>query len=140
MYSFFETLTKINDTVNTFVWNNIGLWLLIGAGILLTIITKFFQIFHFGHCIKETIGSMFKKHVIAHSKDKSSISPFYALCTALAATIGTGNTMLSSLVVKITKNYVDRKIKGRDIKPMISAYPDIQEESESLISSVSWEV
>lgn len=91
MQGFLETLTGINDAVNTFIWSKLGLWLLIATGILLTVMTKFFQVTHFGHWMKETVGSMFKKNVIGHSSDKSSISPFQALCTALAATIGTGN-------------------------------------------------
>ena len=44
---FMEQLTKINSAVNDFVWTNLGLVLLIGAGILLTCATKFFQINHF---------------------------------------------------------------------------------------------
>ena len=88
---FFDTLTEVNDVVNTFVWSKIGLWILIFTGILMTVLTLFFQVTHFGHWMKETIGSLFKKHVIGHSKDKKSISPFQALCTDLAATIGTGN-------------------------------------------------
>ena len=46
---------------------------------------------HIGLWFKNTLGSLFKKHVIGHSKEKGSISPFQALCTALAATVGTGN-------------------------------------------------
>lgn len=91
MNGFFSTLTDVNDAVNTFVWSKIGLWILIFTGILMTVLTLFFQVTHFGHWMKETIGSLFKKDVIGHSKDKKSISPFQALCTALAATIGTGN-------------------------------------------------
>lgn len=91
MQAFFDTLASVNDTINSFVWTKVGLWLLIATGILMTVLTVFFQVTHFGHWVKNTIGSMFKKHVIGHSKDKSSISPFQALCTALAATVGTGN-------------------------------------------------
>jgi len=85
-----ETITKINDSINGFVWNN-GVWLLIATGILMTVLTKVFQISHIGEWMKNTIGSIFKKDVISHSKEKASISPFQALCTALAATVGTGN-------------------------------------------------
>ncbi|MBQ9993218.1 MAG: alanine:cation symporter family protein, partial [Clostridia bacterium] len=81
----------INSSVNNFVWVTLGLVLLIGTGILMTSLTKFFQVTHFGHWIKETIGSIFKKSVSAHSKEKASISQFQALCTALAATVGVGN-------------------------------------------------
>ena len=91
MDAFFEKLTSINDAINGFVWVKIGLVLLIGTGILMTVVTKLFQVSHFGHWWKHTIGSMFSKDVIAHRKEKGTISPFQALCTALAATIGTGN-------------------------------------------------
>lgn len=91
MEQFLQTLTDVNSAINNFVWTNLGLVLLLGTGILLTVLTKFFQVTHLGHWIKNTIGSLFKRHVIGHSKDKASISPFQALCTALAATVGTGN-------------------------------------------------
>lgn len=85
-----ETIASINGAINSFVWGK-GVWLLIATGILMTILTKAFQISHIGEWWKNTIGSLFKKEVIAHSKEKASISPFQALCTALAATVGTGN-------------------------------------------------
>ncbi len=86
-----EFITNVNNSVNGFVWGIVGLVLLVGTGILMTCLTKVFQISHLGHWWKETIGSLFKKDVIGHTKEKGSISPFQALCTALAATVGTGN-------------------------------------------------
>ncbi len=86
-----DKITEINGAVNGVVWGIPGLVLLIGTGILMTLVTKVFQISHVGHWWKKTIGSLFKKEVISHSKEKGSISPFQALCTALAATVGTGN-------------------------------------------------
>ena len=88
---FMEKLAQFNDVINTFVWTKTGVWLLVGVGIVMTIITLCFQVTHIGHWMKHTLGSLFKKNVIGHSKDQKSISPFQALCTALAATIGTGN-------------------------------------------------
>jgi len=41
-----------------------------------------------------------------------------------------GVLALSGLVYKITRNYVDRKLKGKDVKPMLSAFSEIQEEME----------
>ena len=55
-------ITEINDIVNSFIWGPWGLVLLIGTGILMTCCTKFFQIAHIGHWIKETIGSLFRKN------------------------------------------------------------------------------
>lgn len=91
MENFLKAVEEINGSINDFVWVKIGLVLLIGTGILMTVVNKCFQVTHFGHWIKNTIGSIFNNNVIKHSKDKRSISPFQALCTALAATVGTGN-------------------------------------------------
>ena len=91
MEAFFDKVAEINSAVNGVVWGKYGLILLIGTGILMTIVTKVFQVSHIGHWWKNTIGSLFNKSVIGHSKEKGSISPFQALCTALAATVGTGN-------------------------------------------------
>jgi len=89
---FWEKLASINAVVYDFVWVKIGLYLLVGTGILLTVMTKFFQVGHIGHWWKETIGSLFVKNSGSTRKtDKKTISQFQALCTALAATIGTGN-------------------------------------------------
>ena len=89
--NFLDSIAHYNGIINTFVWTTLGLVLLIGTGVLTTCVTKFFQVTHLGLWWKHTIGSLFHKDVIEHSKDKASISPFQALCTALAATIGVGN-------------------------------------------------
>ena len=91
MEQFLNAVTEVNNTVNGYVWGWYGLILLIGTGILMTIVTKCFQVTHIATWWKNTIGSIFKKNVIAHRKEKGTISPFQALCTALAATVGTGN-------------------------------------------------
>lgn len=88
-----QTITNVNSAVNNFVWGIPMLVLLVGTGILMTCLTKFFQLTHIGHWMKQTIGGIFgDKHVTEHtgSEDKS-ITQFQSLCTALAATIGTGN-------------------------------------------------
>lgn len=84
-------ISEINSVLNDLVWGIPALVLLVGTGILMTILTKFFQFTHFGHTMKETIGSLFKKKEILKNTDDNSISQFQALCTALSATIGTGN-------------------------------------------------
>jgi len=89
--SFVEWLTDFNNTINDFVWVKIGIALLLGTGILTTLITKVFQVTHLGHWMKRTLGNIFNKKVTTHTKEKASISQFQALCTALAATIGVGN-------------------------------------------------
>ena len=86
-----DKIAEINGSINGVVWGIFGLALLIGTGIIVTCCTKFFQVSHIGLWWKRTIGSMFTKDVMKHRKEKGVISPFQALCTALAATVGTGN-------------------------------------------------
>ena len=92
MDKFFEALANINGVINDFVWIKIGLVLLLGSGIIMTCCTKFFQVFHIGHWFKNTLGTIFSRNSDSNKKSGSkAISQFQALCTALAATIGTGN-------------------------------------------------
>ena len=86
-----DKIAEINGSINGVVWGMFGLILLIGTGILTTACTKFFQVSRLGLWWKKTIGNMFTKNVLKHRKEKGVISPFQALCTALAATVGTGN-------------------------------------------------
>jgi len=91
MNSFVEAITNVNNAINSVVWNY-GVFLLVGVGLLLTVVTKVFQVSHLGHWWRETIGSLFQKDSKSTKKtDKKTISQFQALCTALAATVGTGN-------------------------------------------------
>ncbi len=91
MDNFFTKLAEYNDVINSFVWTKVGVWLLIATGVLMTILTKGFQVTHIGHWMKKTVGSLFDDKVKGHTDDKASISQFQALCTALAATVGVGN-------------------------------------------------
>lgn len=209
-----ELITNVNNTINGFVWGVPMLVLLVGTGILMTILTKFFQLSHIGHWFKNTVGGIFHdKHVTKHTDaDDQSISQFQSLCTALVgqafATVfgsfgpafiaiaillfafstvlgwshygskaceylfGTKSTMvykiafvlmifigctmnlglawdlsdtfnglmaipnligvtvLSPVVMKITRNYVARIIKKEDVNPMLSVFPEIQGEQE----------
>lgn len=61
------------------------------TGVLMTSMTGFFQLSHLGLWLKNTIGSIFSdRNITRHTEDRS-ISQFQSLCTALAATVGTGN-------------------------------------------------
>ena len=91
MEAFLSKIEELNGAVNGFVWGWVGLILLLGTGLIATVFTKVFQVSHLKHWWVNTIGSLFKKEVIGHTKEKGAISPFQALCTALAATVGTGN-------------------------------------------------
>jgi len=82
-----DALARINDSVNEFVWVSIGLFLLIGTGVLTTVIPNLI-----------------------------------------------GVIVLSGTVRKITKNYIDRKLKGKSVEPMLSAIPEIQAENAKKIA------
>ena len=84
-----ELIKTINTAVNGVVWGPIMLTLLIGAGLYLSIKTKFLQFGKFGYMLKNTILGLFSKN--QHQKDASGVSPFQAVATAMAGTIGTGS-------------------------------------------------
>lgn len=83
-----DFITKLNSTVNGFVWGPVMLALLVGTGVFLTIRTGWLQVRWFGYIMKHTIGSLFQKSDKDHG---SNLSPFQAVTTALAGTVGTGN-------------------------------------------------
>ena len=80
-------IEQINSAVNDFIWGVPAMICIIGVGLILTFRTKFLQIRKFPYAIKVTIGRMFRKKEAADG----AMTPFQAVCTALAATVGTGN-------------------------------------------------
>ena len=84
---FFDTIAAINKVVNDFVWGVPAMACIIGVGLLLSVRTGFLQIRKFPFTLKTTIGRMF------HKKEATdgAMTPFQAVCTALAGTVGTGN-------------------------------------------------
>ena len=82
-----EKIASINSVVNSFIWGVPAMICIIGVGILLTVRTRCIQVRKFGVAMKNTIGKIFDK---TQAKD-GSMSPFQAVCTALAGTVGTGN-------------------------------------------------
>ncbi|MBR6522439.1 MAG: sodium:alanine symporter family protein [Oscillospiraceae bacterium] len=89
MEKFLEIVTKVNGALNSFAWGPIMLLLLVGSGVYLSIRTGFIQVGKFGYIMKNTVGSLFRK---GDKKDHGkNLSPFQAVTTALAGTVGTGN-------------------------------------------------
>lgn len=84
-----QTVTEVNKAVNDFAWGWFAIAMLLGTGLICSVVTRFFQITFIKEWWGKTIGSVFHKHT--RKADKGSVSQFQALCTALAATIGTGN-------------------------------------------------
>ena len=82
-----QTIENVNAAVNNFVWGVPAMVCIIGVGLVLSARTGFIQFRKFGYAIKNSIGRIFTK---SEAKE-GSITPFQAVCTALAATVGTGN-------------------------------------------------
>ena len=82
-----ETIELINNVVNNFIWGVPAMICIIGVGLVLSFRTRFLQIRKFPYSMKVTIGRMFRKKQAADG----AMTPFQAVCTALAATVGTGN-------------------------------------------------
>ena len=82
-----QTIENINGAVNSFIWGVPAMICIIGVGLILSVRTNFIQIRKFGHALKMTIGRIFDKK----EASDGSMTSFQAVCTALAATVGTGN-------------------------------------------------
>ena len=85
-----EIITKINSAVNNFVWGPVMLLLLVGTGVYLTARTGCIQAAKFGYIMRNTVGSLFRRRE-KRDKDAKNLTPFQAVTTALAGTVGTGN-------------------------------------------------
>ena len=82
-----QIITDINTAVNNLVWGIPAMVCIIGVGLYLSLRTRFIQFRKFGHTFRVTIGKIFAKSGAA----EGAVTPFQAVCTALAATVGTGN-------------------------------------------------
>ncbi len=82
-----HTIESVNSVINDFIWGVPAMICIIGVGLYLSIRTGFLQIRKFGYAIQTTIGRMFRKK----EASDGALTPFQAVCTALAATVGTGN-------------------------------------------------
>ena len=87
MNSFLQTIETVNNAVNGFVWGVPAMVCIIGVGILLSVRTHFVQFRRFGYAMKSTLGKLFRKS----EAGQGAMTPFQAVCTALSATVGTGN-------------------------------------------------
>ncbi len=82
-----EWITRVNDAVNNFVWGVPAMICIVVVGLLLAFRTRCVQIRKFGLSMKMTLGRMFQKT----DATDGAVTPFQAVCTALSATVGTGN-------------------------------------------------
>ena len=88
MEKLIKIIEDVNGVLNSFAWGPIMLILLVGSGIFLTVRTRCIQVTKFGYIMRNTIGKLFKKSGKDHG---ANLSPFQAVTTAMAATVGTGN-------------------------------------------------
>lgn len=86
-YFMLQIIETINTAVNNFIWGVPAMVCIFGVGLYLSIRTNFLQIRKFPYAIKTTLGRIFRKR----DASDGAITPFQAVCTALAATVGTGN-------------------------------------------------
>lgn len=91
MENFINAVTSVNGALNSFIWGPVMLVAFLAVGLMFTIRTKVFQISHIKYWLDVTLLQLFKNRKVIHTNDKHAISQFQSLCTALAATIGTGN-------------------------------------------------
>ena len=82
-----QIIETINTAVNNFIWGVPAMVCIFGVGLYLSIRTNFLQIRKFPYAIRTTLGRIFRKR----DASDGAITPFQAVCTALAATVGTGN-------------------------------------------------
>ena len=82
-----ELIRTVNGAVNDFIWGVPAMVCILGVGLLLSVRTRFLQVRKFPYAIRTTLGRMFRKRDAADG----AMTPFQAVCTALAATVGTGN-------------------------------------------------
>jgi len=82
-----QTIETINTAVNNFVWGVPAMVCILGVGLYLSIRTGFIQFRKLGFSMKSTLGKLFS----GQDAKEGSITPFQAVCTALASTVGTGN-------------------------------------------------
>lgn len=82
-----NTIESVNSVINNFIWGVPAMICIIGVGLYLSVGLRFLQIRKFPYAIRVTIGRIFRKR----DASDGTMTPFQAVCTALAATVGTGN-------------------------------------------------
>ncbi|WP_343210523.1 alanine/glycine:cation symporter family protein [Anaerolentibacter hominis] len=91
MFCVVDSIKTVNDAVNNFVWGPVMLAIFLLVGLMLTLRTGIFQVTKIKLWFQSTILACIRKKSVRKTEDEHAISQFQSLCTALAATIGTGN-------------------------------------------------
>ena len=95
-----QRLSQLLDRINSIIWGNWLLIVLLGIGLLYTVLSRFVQIRRFPYIMRKTLLEPWKqKKAAAENGDDRSISSFQALCTAVASCVGSGNIVGVSTAV-----------------------------------------
>lgn len=94
-----QTLSQLLDRINSIIWGNWLLIVLLGIGLLYTVLSRFVQIRRFPYIMRKTLLEPWEQKKNAENGDDSSISSFQALCTAVASCVGSGNIVGVSTAV-----------------------------------------
>lgn len=86
-----EFIFNFVSQATNFLWGPFMLILLLGGGVYLTFRLGFIQVRYFGYMLRQTMGSLFKKKVGEEGAAEGSVTPFQAVTTALASTVGASN-------------------------------------------------
>lgn len=86
-----EYIKQVNDVLRDFIWGRGMLIIFLAVGFLFTVRTGFFQFRKCRVWLGMTLGQLFRNRKVRRTDDEQSMSQFQAFCTALAATLGTGN-------------------------------------------------
>lgn len=84
-------IEQVNTVLHDFIWGRGMLIIFLAVGLLFTVRTGFFQFRKWRVWLGMTLGQLFKNRKVRRTNDEQSMSQFQAFCTALAATLGTGN-------------------------------------------------
>lgn len=88
MSQVWKMVVEMNTVLNAVAWGPVMLLLLVGTGVWLSVRTGFLQVRKFGYILRHTVGGLFSREKSDHG---ANLSPFQAVTTALAGTVGTGN-------------------------------------------------
>ena len=116
--SMLSTIEAINSAVNNFIWGVPAMICIIGVGLVLSFRTRFLQIRKFPYAMKVTFGRMFKKR----EASDGAMTPFQAVCTALAATVGTGNIagVAGAIATAINTALMNYHVISKDAVPTVN--------------------
>ena len=86
-----DGIMDVNAKINGFVWGLPMLAVFLSIGFMFSVRCGFFQITGIRMWMNQTILACFRRKDVRKTGDSKSISQFQSVCTALAATLGTGN-------------------------------------------------